>query len=190
MAFCRNCGSEVTAGVRFCASCGAPVAPPASAPTYAGSAIPRAGGASLTGHVMNILASLALVIGPFLPWMTAAIISVSGIQKTNNEALVLTVLGALGIVASVVSLATRRDRFKWVAFVVGMVCLALSLYYYVQMKHQLSGFKGEGGSLLTASLGVGIYLCIAASFIVLVAASTVVLRTNRLPDDFVSGGRR
>ena len=185
MAFCRNCGSQVTQGVRFCASCGAPLAPPepptppTPASTYVASVTQLAGGASLTGHVVNILASLTLVIGPFLPWMTAVIISVSGVQKTNNEALVLTVLGALGIVASVVSLASGRDRFKWAPFVVGAVALALSLYYYVELKHQLSGFNDKGGDFLTASLGVGIYLCIVASFVVLVAAFVVALRPKK-----------
>ena len=130
---------------------------------------------SLGAHVVNLLACLMLVIGPFLPWATAGIFSVSGMQKTGNEAIILMLLGLAGIAVSVVSLAGRRNRFTWALFVVGGVCLILSVYYYVQLRGQLSEV-GNGNEILPVSMGAGIYVCIVASIVVLLGAFAGALR--------------
>jgi uncharacterized membrane protein YjfL (UPF0719 family) len=173
MPLCQNCGSRVNEDARFCPACGA-AASTVDQVTYPGSATqPRREGASLGPHVVNLLACLMLVIGPFLPWATAGIFSASGMQKTNNEAIVIMLLGLVGIAVSLVSLLSRRNRFAWVLLVVGAVCLVFSVYYYFALRDQLADVDSE---YLSASLGAGIYVCMIASVVALVVALAVGLR--------------
>jgi multidrug transporter EmrE-like cation transporter len=119
---------------------------------------------------MALIGCLMLVIGPFLSWTTAYLVSgnsLSGLQQTNNEAFVLVILGIAGAAFAVASLALRRRTFTWAPFVVGLVCLGLSVYYYIQLRDQLRQLEAGGYAV---SLGIGIYLCLAASVIVLLGA--------------------
>ena len=88
-------------------------------------------------------------------------------QKTGNEALVLTLLGLAGIAVSVVSLAGRRNRFTWALFGVGGVSLIFGVYYHIALRSQLPDSDND---FLPISLGVGIYICIVAGVVALVGA--------------------
>lgn len=173
MPFCRNCGFQVGEEGRFCNACGTPVASgtPAASPVW--TAQPGASPSSLSagfigGRVIVLIGCVMLVIGPFLAWMTAIAdeqISVSGLQKTDSEAIVLVILGIIGVAFAVVSLALRRRTFTWVPFVVGVVSLGMSIWYYVQLHGQLS--DPDLGDI-SVSLGTGLYLCLVASVVVLI----------------------
>jgi drug/metabolite transporter (DMT)-like permease len=194
---CPSCGRESPQGSSFCNFCGAAFPksePPANLesqqqpqsqqpqqsaepgpPIQTGASVPSVGAptvgvASIGGQVITLIGCVLLVIGPFLAWLTAGFISASGMQKTGNEALVLVFLGIIGIAVAAISLAQRRDRVKWVAFVVGVVGLIFSIYYYFALRDQLSEIND---GLFSASLGVGIYVCIIASVAVLVGAIAV-----------------
>lgn len=97
-------------------------------------------------------------------------ISASGMQKTGNEAIVLTILGLVGIAISVTSLAERRNRFTWMLPLVGVVGLIFSGYYFFALRDQLSGV---GDSILPLSVGAGIYVCIVASIVVLIGSFVI-----------------
>jgi hypothetical protein len=77
------------------------------------------------------------------------------------------ILGIIGAVFVVLSLALKRRTFTWVLFVVGLVSLGFSIYYYVRLRDQL--IYPEIGDIQT-SLGAGIYVCLVGSIIVLVGA--------------------
>jgi hypothetical protein len=172
MPFCRNCASEVAEGDQFCKSCGAAAGLSVEI-AHPGLLLEAGTGASVGGHVVTILGCVGLVLGPFLPWATAVIVSASGMQKTGNEALLVTLLGIAGIAVSVISLIQRRDMLRWVLFVVGGISLAFSLYYLIAIRYQLAELSDE---ILPVSLGVGIYVCIVASIVVIAGALGVALR--------------
>jgi hypothetical protein len=175
MPFCRNCGSQVEEQDRFCNICGASAATGFRAAGPVWVAQPGARPSSLTGvfigsQVIVLIGCVMLVIGPFLSWMNAHVleeISASGLQKTDNEALLIVILGVIGAAFAVVSLALKRRTFTWVLFVVGLVSLGLSVYYYVQLRDQL--IYPDLGDIST-SLGTGIYICLVGSIVVLVGA--------------------
>ncbi len=175
MPLCRNCGSRMGEQDWFCKACGAAAVPDSRAVSPVPMARPGASPSTLPagfvrGQVMALIGCLMLVIGPFLSWTTAYLVSgnsLSGLQQTNNEAFVLVILGIAGAAFAVASLALRRRTFTWAPFVVGLVCLGLSVYYYIQLRDQLRQLEAGGYAV---SLGIGIYLCLAASVIVLLGA--------------------
>ena len=112
------------------------------------------------GNVLCLIGSLMLVIGPFLPWATVGFLSPSGVQKTGNEAIVLTALGVIGLVITAASVITKRSLLSLVPLLVGLVGLGLSLYYYLVLRDDP----------LTASLGAGIYVCLIGGVVVLMSA--------------------
>jgi hypothetical protein len=184
MPFCGNCGSQMAKQDQFCKACGAAAAPSVQAASPISTAQPGTVSSSLPagfigGWVIALIGFVMLVIGPFLPWMTVIVfsqLSVSGLQKTNNEALVLVILGIIGVAFAVVSLALKRGKFTWVPFVAGLVSLAMSIWDYVQLRNQLAGLQSTDYSV---SLGTGIYLCLVASVVVLIGA--VVVAASRKP---------
>jgi len=102
-----------------------------------------------------------------LPWATAGVFSASGLQKTGNEALLLVGLGAIGLGIAVFSLARKKDSLRLVPLLVGVLSLAFSAYYLYALRDQL----GESSSdILEIGIGAGIYVCLVASIVVLLAA--------------------
>ena len=114
----------------------------------------------LGGNILCLIGSLMLVIGPFLPWAKVGFMSGSGVEKTGNEAIVLTALGVIGVVIAVTSLITKRNLLSLVPLLVGLVGLGLSVYDYLVLRDDP----------LTASLGAGIYVCLIGGVVVLVSA--------------------
>jgi hypothetical protein len=138
----------------------------------------RSSGASIPGQVIILLGCLLLVVGPFLTWMAADMfsVSVSGLEKTGNEALILVGLGVIGIVVAIISLAQKRDAAKWTAFAVGLVGLGFSVYYFFALRDQIS--ENDSG-LFDLSLGAGIYLCLAGAVVALIGATVVAAHRRR-----------
>ena len=110
------------------------------------------------------IGSFMLVIGPFLAWATALWVSVSGLQKTGNEAVALVILGVIGLALSVVALVLKRRGFNVGTLVVGLVSLAMTVWYYVQLRDMLSEAEAEEYAV---SLGSGIYLCLVGAILVI-----------------------
>jgi hypothetical protein len=204
--FCPMCGTGLPQGAAFCMGCGTamagwssgqpalvPAGPPASPPqraahaapanptwpTRPGAIPPSLSGGFLGGQVIALIGYVMLVIGPFLPWMTVYIfsgISASGLQMSGNEALMLVFLGIVGMAVGIVSLALKRAKFVWVPFMVGLVGLGISIWYYVQLHGRLSDPEIED---FAVSLGTGIYLCLVASVVVLVGGCVAVASRKR-----------
>jgi len=180
---CRNCGKVLPPEARFCLGCGTPVvaapsAPPAQ-PAYPAGAPDRSSSGptelSIGSQIAIAIASLLLLIGPFLPWTTAGIFSASGLQWTGNEALLLVGLGAIGLGVSAFSLAKKKDRLRFVSLFVGALGLLFSAYYLYATKDQL----GEVGDVLEAGVGPGIYLCLVASIVIVLTAFAVLFGVEK-----------
>jgi hypothetical protein len=159
---CPSCGKEVKPEALLCDACGAalPAREAKADTTPASQATPAANAAQIGGHVLSLIGSLMLAIGPFLPWATIGFLSASGLQKTGNEAMVLTVLGIIGVVVAVTSLITKRILLSLVPLLLGLAGFGLSLYYYLVLR----------ADLFAASLGAGIYVCLIGGVLVFVSA--------------------
>jgi hypothetical protein len=189
MAFCYKCGNAMGEGDGFCKECGAPAAPSAAGPSAGPPAGAPAGppaqvfapvqmgpaavgpsgitGGFMAGQVLALVGGVLLLVGPFLTWMNAVVISVSGLQKTDNEAYVLVFLGVVAAVFGLISLLAKSRKMIWVSYVAGIVGLGFSIYYYFAMRDQL----GDANSLgEVVSLGAGIYLCLIGSALVFIGA--------------------
>jgi hypothetical protein len=196
---CRGCGKGLPAEAKFCLECGTPVvavpvpaeeaavpvpvlpvaprmaplastaqpAQPAGAPDRSSSGPAEL---SIGSQIAIAIASLLLLIGPFLPWATAGIFSKSGLQWTGNEALLLVGLGAIGLAISAVSLAKKKDSLRFISLYAGVLSLAFSVYYLYALMDQ---FGESSSDMLEIGIGAGIYLCLVASVVVLLAACAV-----------------
>ena len=110
-----------------------------------------------------------LLLSPFLPWASALWVSASGLQKTGNEAIVLVILGVMGVAFSVVSLLLRR-RMMAAPLVIGLVGVAFGVWYYVQLRDQLADPDLQD---MGAAIGSGIYLCLVGALLAVVGAMVV-----------------
>jgi hypothetical protein len=170
MPFCRNCGVQMQEEDRFCKGCGAAVVPTVQPAYPVGTAqqFERAFSPGfIWGQVVSIVGASMLVIGPFLAFITVYLLSQidrSGVSWTNNEALVIVGLGILGVAFGVVSLILKR-RFTGVPFLVGIVSLGFTIWYYVQARDLVAEAVAED---YVASVGTGLYLCLIGGIICLV----------------------
>ena len=171
MPFCRSCGLEMADDNRFCKGCGAVADESNSADgvvvATAKGVNTTTGGSWLAGQVIGLIGFLMLVVGPFMAWATAGIFSASGMQKTGNEAIVIVVLGVIGIVLAVLSLVSKRSVLSVVPLIAALVSLAMSIFYYVQLREDLSGMDNE---FFAAGIGAGIYLCLVGGVLALIGA--------------------
>lgn len=178
MPFCRNCGSQMTDTDRFCQSCGSGVdsTEPAEVSTPARSSGSASGGAWMSAQVLGLVGFIMLAIGPFMAWATAGIFSVSGLQKTGNEAVILVVLGTVGAILTLVSLLNKKSVLSLVTLIAAIVGLAITIYYFVALLDDLSWIEND---FFTPGMGGGIYLCLVGGVLALIGAVIGGLLKNR-----------
>jgi hypothetical protein len=101
MAYCTECGREITEGLTHCDDCG-----PAKAAERSATGVDADGHlATEDPSMVPVYAGSAIsVVGAFLPWATLLGASVSGIDSDGSITLVL------GIVAGVLAYARPWDR--------------------------------------------------------------------------------
>ncbi len=120
-------------------------------------------GVSLAGQVLVLIGGVGLAIGPFLPFVTAGPMSASGVEKTGNEALILTAFGVFAMIAGLVSLARKQDMMGWVGMLSGGVGALLTTRYYLLLQESLP----PGNDFIRVSIGPGVYLCFIASALIM-----------------------
>src|SRR5687768_13622237 len=110
---CLDCGNGVSDAAAACPRCGRP--PTAPPNVYAPTVASNVGKApySVERQICVMLGALVLLAGPFLPWATLGRLSVSGVEKTDSEALVLSGLGLIAMLVAIVSMGQRRDQAGW-----------------------------------------------------------------------------
>lgn len=110
---------------------------------------------------LGIIGAAAMGVGAFLPWasITAAFvgtISKSGIDGGDGWGFVVfAVLVAVGAV----------NGLPWMPAIFGGLGLALGIYEAVDINNRI----GDVADLATASIGLGLWLCIAGSVAAIVA---------------------
>jgi hypothetical protein len=125
--FCAGCGTAVAPDGAFCAKCGRPVGDRAA---------PGPTGTATTSlplpPIAVVICGAAIVVGSFLPWITATIplagsIARSGIEGGDGFATVI--LGASAIVAGATSLS-RGASVRKSAILVGALAVVLAAFEY------------------------------------------------------------
>jgi hypothetical protein len=119
---------------------------------------------SVERQICVMLGALVLLAGPFLPWATLGRLSVSGVEKTDSEALVLSGLGLIAMLVAIVSMGQRRDQAGWACGVAGGLGLLLTYHYHEGVSGQLAGLRD---GLISPQVGYGLYACFAGCALIL-----------------------
>lgn len=114
---------------------------------------------SVVTYICMLMAGMGLILGPFLSWINVGILSASGVQKTGNEALVLTLLGVLGVIAAILALVKGRDMLRWAPFVIGGLASAFSLFFFMALSAHAEELSNE---FFSPTLGAGLYICLGS----------------------------
>ena len=149
---------------------------PLRPPTYRPPPGPTRAGAE-PWLLVAIGAAVLAVVAAFLPWITAATIfgdlSRSGVDGGGDGI----VTAILGVAVAIVTLTTRRhdgDRGAGVAIVIcSLIIVAISVYDFFSVNDRINDIDRR---YVDASVGIGLYLTIAAGVAGVVAG---VLRTYR-----------
>ena len=164
--FCSGCGEPRIEGKDFCASCG-------SRFEHAGSPSSAGSNPSLSAvgpvDVALLGGAALLVVAPFLPFITATAllvgsISRNGVEITSGEALSLS---AAGVIVGLIALRSLGKPKRGWLVILGYAVVLLSGYYFVQINNRVSDV---GSDLALASVGAGIWVALAGSVLILVAA--------------------
>lgn len=160
---CLDCGNGVSDAAAACPRCGRP---PVALTVYVPTVASNVGTArySAERHVCVMFGALILLAGPFLPWATLGRLSASGVEKTDGEALILSGLGLIAMLVSIVSMGQRRDQAGWACGIAGGFGLLLTYYYYDGLSTQLDGLRD---GLLSPQIGYGVYACFAGCALIL-----------------------
>ena len=134
---CTDCGTNISDQAPTCPSCGRP-SPRTPEPR-----------ASIGAPVVGLIGGGMLAISPFLPWVTLGMISASGLQKTNNEALLLVAAGAIAAITAITSVAQRKPFPRWVPLVTGLGSGVLTWVYMTAVKEQIAGMSFGNPQLMT-----------------------------------------
>lgn len=167
--FCTQCGRGLQPGAGFCANCGTRTSGAVALGDGPGATTVQ--GRDWSGKAFAMVAAgVGLIIAPFLPAIsaTAALVGSlerSAIDMTSGEALVLCVIG-VGVIYGAWLAASRRPGGRLGLTIVGLIALAYSIYLYVQIDERVREVTSEAAF---ASVGMGVYVAIAASIVVILA---------------------
>jgi hypothetical protein len=175
---CEDCNHPVSDQAQVCPSCGRPTGTPVRsyAPVLASNA-PVRRDHSTEGGILAILGGTALALGPFLPWMTVGLLSASGIEKTDGEALLLTAMGTLALVVGFISLGRERCSATWLLALTALAAGGLTVLYQSELNAQTDRLAGHHA--LSPRTGVGIYVCFAGVALLLVSVVSAITRRRR-----------
>ena len=138
--------------------------------------------------MVGLFGFVMLAIGPFMAWMSASFISVSGLQKTGNEAIALVALGIIGALLALISILNKRSVLAVIPVIAALLGLAMSIYYYIALLDDLSGLEIE---LFTPTLGAGIYICLFGAILALIGSIVGGVKRKQVqPIDRQGGSQR
>jgi hypothetical protein len=182
-AFCPQCGNERSGTLRYCAHCGFDFwkaaqpgvglegGPETSAPEAGDvSAAPTAAPPAArhwTGSIVGLLAAGgALIVAPFLPFITATAALVgtltrSGVELVGAEAFLLCLFGGLLAFTAIQRLNGTAVR-RALPIVASLGAGLFTFYYYSQVNERVSSVNSDFG---VASIGVGLWLAVAGSVV-------------------------
>lgn len=156
---CPFCGEEILEKAIKCKHCGSDLTKPVQATPAAGGVDQKMKNAGLAA----IVGAALLIIGLFLPWMSAGFVSVTGFEKIQDAVIIL-VLGAAFGLAGYVSMSSKKN-YGLVVTLCSLACLLFLAFIYVKM------LDVAGGNIQIAS---GFYISGAGAFIGLIGGVMMV----------------
>jgi hypothetical protein len=134
---------------------------------------------TLPGAIMAGLGGLLIIVGSFLPWLTATAplvgtINVNGMQG-GGDGIITLVLGVLTVLIAAVGVAAMPDVVR-LSIITGVITVAVAIYDYNSVQERIAEMKTAAkptGDLgfdipIIANVGAGIYvLFVGAAFAIL-----------------------
>src|SRR3954453_6709403 len=126
----------------------------------------------MRGYFVPLIAGVLLTVSAFLPWVIVGTVSITGVPDV--EALWVAGLGALAAVLALLSLVTRRNS-RHPLLIIGLFALGI-MFLSWRIMPRTAGERASTiaqafaivedtpiGAPTVASVGIGIYLGLAAS---------------------------
>ena len=139
---CRLCREPIEPDALSCPSCGEPVEPDRP---------------KKVGPFIAIFGALFLAVGPFFPWLTYGLETVSGVEETRKQALILVGLAIFGAMFAISALTGKKFTGIRGNILAGIIAVGLSIYFYVELRYLV----GADGS--PPQLGKGLYFSLVGS---------------------------
>jgi hypothetical protein len=129
------------------------------------------------GATMIGLGGLLIVLGSFLPWLTATAPFVGTITRKGMEGgdgIITLILGVVTILIGVSQLtATQMPALlQRSSIVTGVITGAVAIYDYVEVQRRIEDVK-EQTELISASVGAGIWTLIVGAILAIVGGMVV-----------------
>lgn len=149
----------------------------------------------MRAYFVPLTAGIVLAASAFLPWVVVGDVSVTGVPDV--EALWIAGLGALATLLALLSLVTRKNS-RHPLLIVGLVALGITFLSWRIMprtaaeraKTLAQAFAivedAPVGAPPSADVGIGIYLGLAASAVLVAFGLTIVLKRASQPYIVVS----
>jgi len=151
---CPFCGEEILKVAIKCKHCGSDLSKPVQTTTLVDQRRHNA-------NIVALVGAAILVIGLFLPWMSAGIISVSGFQKVQDAVILLALGAAIGIL-SFIGMSTKKN-FGFIIVLCSMGSLVLLVIIYIQMTEVVGG-----SGAFSPQIASGFYASAVGAFISLI----------------------
>lgn len=170
--FCAACGTAI-GPARFCPTCsherGAPI--PSSSPPAGRRGVTAPNSQTSAPGVIGLLGGIGLVIGAFLPWVTATAPFVGTITRSGMDGGDGIFFIVMGVVAGLVGLSAIQGGSsprRTLLVLVGVAAGALTAYEWSDVNSRVASATAES-SMITASVGGGLILLALSSVAVVVS---------------------
>jgi hypothetical protein len=144
----------------------------------------------MRGYFIPLTAGIVLAVSAFLPWVIVGSVSMAGVPDV--AALWVAGLGALAAVLAMLSLITRRNS-RHPLLIIGLFALGIT-FLSLRIMPRTAGERASTiaqafaiventpmGAAPVADVGVGLYLGLAASCVLVAFGLTIVLRRASQP---------
>ena len=144
----------------------------------------------MRAYFVPLVAGIALAVSAFLPWVIVGSVSMAGVPDV--EALWIVGLGGLAAILALLSLITRRNS-RHPLLIIGLFALGI-LFLSWRIMPRTAGERASTiaqafaivedtplGAPTVASVGIGIYLGLAASCVLVAFGLTIVIKRAAQP---------
>ena len=161
MAFCRECGTEI-GEAKFCPECGRSQV---EGEVVAEAVIEVKDPGMHTARVVLLLGALGLVIGAFLPWITAtaAFIGTMNVSGIDGDGKLTAGIGALLVISGLISKGKPGKMYSAASGVFAVIAGLLLISTWSNVSSSVAGLADNEFGM--ASVGSGLYLSALAAIL-------------------------